>query len=191
MLIVAASLFTFTWTFVHALLYFPDTEVPAPRLESAASANAAHPASLPSRILIPALAIDAPVQRVGVNAKGNMAAPSNFTDVAWYKYGTVPGMKGSAVMAGHVDNGLGLPGVFKNLEDIRAGDDVFIIDRKGRQLHFEVTDIEVYPYKAVPIGELFGRHDVSRLNLITCEGEWVPGDKTYDHRMVIYTELVS
>ena len=37
----------------------------------------------------PALGIDAFVRHVGVNAQGDMATPGNFTDVGWYKYGTI------------------------------------------------------------------------------------------------------
>ena len=53
----------------------------------------------PSRLIIPSLDIDTNVQHVGLAKSGNMAAPNNFTDVSWWKYGTVPGYRGSAVMA--------------------------------------------------------------------------------------------
>jgi LPXTG-site transpeptidase (sortase) family protein len=128
---------------------------------------------------------------VGVNALGNMRAPSNFTDVSWYEYGTVPGMVGSAVIAGHVDNGLGLDGVFKHLSDMQVNDDLYIETIGGAMLHFKVSDIETYPYQDVPTTTLFGQDDAARLNLITCDGTWVPGHDTYDHRIVIYTRLVA
>src|SRR6185503_17165796 len=108
----------------------------------------------------------------------NMGTPSNFTDVAWYKYGTVPGQVGSAVIDGHVDNGLALAGVFKHLTDIKNGADVYVITKEGTKIHFVVQDIQSYPYKSVPTTLLFNQKDRARLNLVTCAGTWVPGDKT-------------
>ena len=52
-----------------------------------------------------------------------------------------------------------------------------------------VTDIEVYPYQAVPTGLIFNQADKARLNLITCDGTWVKGDKTYSERLVVFAEL--
>jgi LPXTG-site transpeptidase (sortase) family protein len=189
-IIIAAGVFIVT--LVHATFFAPESiAVPAaqsgktPELYSVASS------SLPSRLIIPSLGINANIQYVGVNAQGNMRAPDNFTDVSWYQYGTVPGMIGSAVMAGHVDNGLGLDGVFKHLTDLKVDDDVYIQTIGGTRLHFKVSDIEVYPYQSVPTTTLFAQHDAARLNLITCDGSWVSGGDTYDHRIVIYTREVK
>ena len=148
--------------------------------------------TLPSRLIIPSLNIDANVQQVGINVKGNMGTPNNFTDVAWYKPGTIPGEKGSAVMDGHVDNGLALAGVFKKLNTIKVGDDVYVTRADGVKLHFRVVDTQLVPYTDKSANEkVFTQNDAARLNLITCTGEWVPGDKTYDHRLVVYTKLVK
>lgn len=172
-----------------ATWHVADTDVPAPQLAwSDVRTIAAN--DLPGRLRVPALGIDAPVQHVGVNAKGNMRAPNNFTDVGWYKYGTPPGSVGSAVIAGHVDNGLGLPGVFVQLEKIKIGDDLYVIQKDGDEFRFRVTEIQVYPYTRVPRDILFLRRDIARLNLITCEGAWVAGEKMYDQRLVVYSELV-
>lgn len=180
-LVMAAALIVFGWTLVHALWYAPDG--------SPTGAVVAATSSDPTRLVIPALNISANVQYVGVNAQGNMRAPDNFTDVAWYDPGVVPGQLGSAVIDGHVDNGLGLDGVFKHLQDIAIGNDVYVVDKNGVQLHFKVVDIETYPYENTPANTIFGRTDTARLNLITCEGVWVPSGDTYDHRLVVYTEL--
>lgn len=186
---VAVTAVIFITTLVHAVYYAPETEVAPPPGLAAASASVPD-AVKPARLQIPALTIDAKVQQVGVNAQGNMMAPSNFTDVAWYKYGTTPGHIGSAVIDGHVDNGLSLAGVFKHLGDITLGDDVYIVDGNGAKLHFRVVAIKIYPYTAPIADEIFGRTDAARLNLITCTGTWVSGKRTYNERLVVYTELV-
>jgi len=185
-IILAAGIFA--WTATHALFYASDSGLPAP---AQAEPLTAATSSLPSLLIIPSLNISAHVQYVGVNAQGNMRAPSNFTDVAWYELGTVPGQLGSSVIDGHVDNGLGLDGVFKHLDELKVGDDVYIQMQNGGKLHFVVSDIETYQYQDVPLQMLFSRSDAARLNLITCEGTWVPSGDTYDHRIVIYTKLVN
>ena len=95
-----------------------------------------------------------------------------------------------AVIAGHVDNGLALPGVFKHLDELKIGDDVYVERKDGTELHFKVTVIQKYPYRNVPLKTLFSRRDLPRLNLITCGGTWVPGERSYDERLVVYSELV-
>ncbi len=187
--VTVAAIFVFVFTLVNATLYAPDTEVAAPALVAEAVGAKVPPERHPSRLSIPALKINASVQSVGVNAKGNMAAPSNFTDVAWYKYGFVPGQQGNAVVAGHVDNGLGLSGVFKRLKDLKVGDDVYIERKDGAKLHFVVVEVKSYPYKEVPLEKLFGNSNKAMLNLISCEGAWIKTDKTYDKRLVVFTEL--
>ncbi len=144
----------------------------------------------PARLLIPKLEIDAAVQQLGVTKTGNMAAPDNFTDVSWYKFGTVPGQIGSAVMAGHEDNAISLDGVFKHLEDLEVGDDVYVVTESGERLHFRVVDSQIYPYDKSPLEKIFNTTDKARLNLITCAGDWLPAAKTNDKRLVVYTELV-
>ncbi len=144
----------------------------------------------PVKLIIPKLDINTNIQHVGVTKKGNMSAPSNFTDVSWYKYGTVPGNIGSAVIAGHEDNALSLDGVFKHLEDLEVGDDIYIQNTGGERVHFRVVDKEIYPYNDAPLDRIFDDKSGASLNLITCAGDWIPEEKTNDKRLVVYTKLV-
>jgi len=146
---------------------------------------------LPERLIIPKLNIDADVQRLGVTKTGNMAAPSNFTDVSWYKFGTVPGELGSAVISGHEDNALALDGVFKHLEDLELGDRIYVAGENGTRHEFRVVEKAIYPYDQSPTERIFNASGKARLNLITCAGDWLASAKTNDKRLVIYTELVK
>lgn len=111
--------------------------------------------------------------------------------MGWYTGGSRPGQEGTAVVAGHVDNALGLSGVFKHLGDMEMGNDVYIETTEGETLHFRVLKKEIYPYDAVPIDELFFKTGGRYLNLITCSGRWLATQHTYSHRLVVYTELVA
>ena len=146
--------------------------------------------NLPEILSIPGLGINAPVQHLGITESGNMAAPANFTDVSWYKYGTIPGATGSAVMAGH-DNGIYVRGVFLRLNELKVGDDVYVTNEKGKKLHFKVIETTVYPYDKAPLEKIFNRSDGVYLNLITCTGTYVKAIGSSDHRIVVYTKLVE
>lgn len=188
--ITALAGVVFVTTLVRATLYAPNSEVASSTLEALAPARQASQGDLPERLRIPALSIDAHVRHVGVDEKGDMATPGNFTDVGWYKYGTVPGFVGSAVMDGHVDNALALDGVFKHLGKLKPGDDVYIRTASSTELHFVVREVASYPAAQVPADRLFNAKGGAYLNLITCTGTWVKSSNEYDQRLVVYTELV-
>lgn len=193
-LLVAIAIGVFAFTLVHAVWYAPDLEVSDSSVHVATSTPAqlaADSQDFPSRLQIPSLQIDANVQHVGIAKSGAMAVPNNFTDAAWYKYGALPGQEGTAVMDGHVDNGLSLAGVFKHLDSIQMGSDIYIVTASGQKLHYVVSDIQLYPYQAVPMSNILTTSGPARLALITCDGAWVQGNRTYDHRLVVYATLSS
>lgn len=148
--------------------------------------------SLPSLLSIPSIGILAAVQTVGL-VEGNsreMATPSNFTDVAWYKDSAVPGASGSAVLTGHL-NGKNVPrAVFYNLDKLVPGDNLYITDREGITLKFVVVKVKNFAYND-PTDEVFlSNNTTAKLNLITCGGSWLPEISRYDTRTVIFSELV-
>lgn len=176
----------FVWTALLMVFYVPDSELYVP---VSAMSPAPLEASKPARLEIPSLRISADIEDVGINAKREMGTPRDARNVGWYKYGPVPGQIGSAVIDGHLKNGFAFGGVFSNLRDIQLNDDVYIITEAGSRLHFVVTEITLYPYTDAPTDIIFGKKDTARLNLITCAGVWLPGQYTYDQRLVVYTEL--
>jgi sortase A len=176
----------FTNTLVHAVAYDTDNSA-----SPTGTAPKVIPANHPSRLIIPTLSINAAVQDTTITKRGTMGTPTNFTDVAWYEYGALPGDPGEAVIDGHVDNGLGLSGVFKELGNIQKGTDIFILEHGGTKLHFVVTDVSSYDYKSVPMEKILYAGRLPRLALITCEGTWISGEKTYDERVVVTARLVN
>lgn len=174
----------FVLTLIQTMWWGQDSELAVP--PGIAASVALNP---PLRLLIPSLGIDAAVQHVGISFKGNMSVPDNYSDVGWYRWGPSPGQLGSAVMDGHVNNNLSLPGVFNRLGEIKVGDHVYVVEKDGSKIDFVVTGIELYPYDAAPTDLIFNRRDKARLNLITCQGAWVEAAKTYNERLVVFTQL--
>lgn len=146
----------------------------------------------PARLRIPAIGVDAAVQQVGLTASGTMGIPTNFTDVAWYKNGPRPGEPGSAVIDGHLDGRNTPRAVFYDLGKLKAGDIVEVEDANGITRRFRVVERKYYDYKASSTQEIFfGDASKTRLNLITCTGDWIKTKRTYDERVVVFTELVT
>lgn len=145
----------------------------------------------PVRLRIPALAVDAHVEQLGERVGGEMATPTHPSNVGWYRYGAIPGENGNMVMAGHLDRVDGSPAVFWELEALTIGDAVVVQDSTGTEYHYVVTEGASYPYNRAPIDDIFGFGLVSRLNLITCRGEWDRNQQNYSQRYVVYTELVK
>lgn len=145
---------------------------------------------VPRRIEIPVLGVDADVEQVGITKSGRMATHESFSTAAWYKYGPAPGEEGSAVIAGHLDNALGMPGVFSSLKDLRPGDKIVVINTNREELHFVVESAEVLAPDA-DTANIFATDGPPRLVLITCEGEWDQEHKQYTGRRAIYAVLAE
>jgi LPXTG-site transpeptidase (sortase) family protein len=145
--------------------------------------------SYPKELIIPSINVNSKVVYVGVTKLGNMATPNNFTDVGWYEYGKLPGEEGTAVIAGHVNDGVAFPAVFGNLNKVNIGDDVFVDTVSGGQIHFVVTNIATYDFNA-PTQEIFNQNNGKYLKLITCSGVWVNKYKTHNKRLVVTAEEI-
>ena len=142
----------------------------------------------PTRLLIPSLGINAHVQYVGLTAAGAIGAPSNFTDVAWFVRSALPGQRDVTFFDGHVDNGLGLAGVFKYLANIKKGAAINIVTKNQKTLHFIVTSSVAYNYLNVPMAALLNSK-IPTIRLMTCDGIWVNGQRTYNERLVVTAVL--
>jgi sortase A len=180
--VLIGSVALFAITLTGAVWYSPQNEISVQALVSEEP---------PVRLVIPKLDLDVQVQQAGLIAGNRMASPTNYTDVAWYKYGPAPGELGSAVIAGHLDNGLGLTGVFKDLNKLQPGDALTVETEDGDLLHFVVEQLVTYPYDQVP-PSIFTSKDKARLNLITCAGKWIKTPDlgwTIDQRLIVYAVL--
>ncbi|GKV70037.1 class F sortase [Sporosarcina sp. NCCP-2716] len=172
-------------------------EIPAAEPASSPTVPAAAPEKtlqkeergvIPASIEIPAIGVRTDIEAVGTLVNGQMGVPEDVNHVGWFEPGTMPGSQGSAVMAGHIDSLTG-PAIFYKLDQLKPGDDVIVTGKEGQQLTFTVTRSEVFPRNDSPIDEIFGFSYGSRLNLITCTGDFNRKAKTHEERLVVYTEL--
>ncbi len=142
------------------------------------------PVELPRRLRIPSIAVDAPVEYVGLAADGAMDVPRDGGHVAWYKLGPRPGEVGNAVLAGHVDWG-GKVAVFWLLGQLKPGDTVEVVGADDKKYEFVVQWQRSYDASNAPVQEVFGQAGVPEITLITCGGEFDRKTRQYLSRIVV------
>jgi len=148
--------------------------------------------SVPVRIRIPAISVDAPVMEVGKNADDTVQVPPldahNLT--GWYRYGASPGQRGPAVILGHVDSLTGIS-VFYYLKDLHAGDRVYVTLADGQVAAFAVDGEQKVSKDDFPTASVYGESSYPGLRLITCGG---PFDRTTGHyleNLIVYAHLLA
>jgi hypothetical protein len=146
--------------------------------------------SLPTRLLIPAIGVNAAVEHVGLATDGGMDVPKQWADVAWFDEGPAPGQAGNATIDGHLDSTTA-PAVFWRLGALKPGDRVLVALANAQTIAFTVRAMAHYPYNQAPLQQIFGPSTSTNLNLITCGGSWDAFTKNYSQRVVVYTSMAD
>jgi Sortase domain len=156
---------------------------------AAAVPRAAGPMPLPAlprvvatSITIPAIGVRSGLQSLRLNARGVLQAPTDPNTAGWYSAGPVPGDRGPAVIAGHLDSFTG-PAVFLRLSQLRPGDLVVVHRSDGTDARFRVQSVRKYAKNAFPTQAVYGPTPLPALRLITCGG-------AYNHRLRRYPDDV-
>lgn len=151
-----------------------------------ANTDVARAPGQPVRIAIPAAAISAPVDPVGVESDGEVQIPEDVTRVGWYRYSVAPGSSaGSTVLVGHVDSAVQGEGAFFGLHTLAAGNVVRLQLAGGRTLTYRVVSRQQFPKGQVPLQALFALTGAPRLTLITCGGSFNETIRSYRDNIVI------
>ena len=145
---------------------------------------------MPVRLAVPGRGVDAVVDAVGVQPDGQMTLPEDVDRVGWYRFGPAPGVVGSAVIAGHVDDREQGLGAMAPLREAEVGDEVVVTDSAGTTTRWRVLSRELIQKQALPLDRLFAREGPPRLTLITCGGPFLPEFGSYRDNVVVVTEPV-
>jgi LPXTG-site transpeptidase (sortase) family protein len=149
------------------------------------------PPSDPVRLRIPQIDVDAPVMGLGLARDGSLDVPpaEDRNLAGWYEDGTTPGAKGTAIVAGHVDNAQG-PAVFYSLGALKKGHRIEVLRADGRTAVFTIDAIEVYEADDFPDKKVYGAGERAELRVITCGGGF--SEKTgYQGNVVAYGHLIG
>lgn len=118
-------------------------------------------------------------------ADGSLAAPEDPDRAGWYADGPVPGERGPAVVAGHVDSETG-PAVFARLQELRAEDEVLVSLSTGEEVRFEVDRTVTTRKDDFPTAEVYGPVPDAQLRLITCGGPYDTVAGSYLDNAVVF-----
>ncbi|MFJ6071471.1 class F sortase [Streptomyces sp. NPDC093065] len=167
----------------------PDTRAAAG--DAPASGVTPLPYSVPDRVSVPAIQVDAPVMGVGLDADGWVDAPppEDPNLAGWFTGAVSPGEKGTSVVVGHVDNQQG-PAVFYGLGALKKGNKVEVHRQDGKTAVFEIYGIEVFEKNNFPGDRVYGSKGTPELRVITCGGGFTK-QNGYDGNVVAFARLVE
>ncbi len=166
------------------------------------------PVTIPLRLQIPILDVDAPMLAVGLTEGNNMDAPKgpygdpNWSSTFWYRGSAIPGEPGTATVAGHVNGMLGEPETFARIRRLKPGDLIIIkVTDSDDAIYFVVDEVKKYSLTELSEPELSQRifgggmgsdgkritDGVAHLTLITCTGNYKDGE--FDNRIIVFATL--
>lgn len=170
----------------------PTFTLTPPPLDSGAEVSAYRvPYSIspqPVGIEIPAAGVAGDVQPVGMTDAVTMQVPSDIKVVGWFDRSVLPIADiGHTVLVGHRDGSKDPEGVFRNLENVRVGDEINVRDLSGRLIDYVVTTVDLlsddkFAQEAPWIFRVNGPH---RLVLITCGGTYDRARGGYQANIVV------
>lgn len=147
-------------------------------------------ANEPRMIDLPSIGASGCIQKVGLDQHNAIAAPTNIHVAGWYTSSMLPGQKGVSVIDGHLSGRYG-PAIFANLEKLKPEDKIRVQFGDESWKEFVVISLHSYPVDTV-MTKLFepSKNNKNQLNLITCDGAYDAGTKTFDRRVVVQTALL-
>ena len=161
----------------------PHWGAPLPVVDPAPAPGPRIPTAPPAQLLIPALDVHRPVEKVSVNQYGILNLPANSWNAGWYRGGPVPGAPGDSVIEGHAGYP-GQPMIFGKLVDLHRGDRIIVVLSDGSRHLFLVESTRSFPAgTAIPgLGDPYGE---PRLTLITCTGHFDKKNHWFSDRLVL------
>ena len=154
-----------------------------PWVQATAAPVATHAA--PVRLSIPAIDVQTPLVRLGLNPDGTLEVPTDFSVAGWYDRGPKPGERGAAVIVGHVDNTEG-PAVFYWLGQLTPGDVVHVRLADRTEVRFRVYAVREYPKTTFPTALVYAATPMPELRLITCGGPFDASSGHYLDNIVVF-----
>ncbi|MCF4140569.1 class F sortase [Streptomyces sp. Tue 6430] len=156
-------------------------------------AGAARPLgrSAPVALRIPAIGVDTPLVRLGLQADGSVEVPAVTADdrAGWYRYSPTPGQTGPSVILGHATVGKYGDGVFRRLHRLRPGDGITARLENGTSADFAVTAVRTVGKAEFPTADVYGNVDRPELRLITCGGPVT--EDGYRDNVIVFAVLTS
>ncbi|MFC3573604.1 class F sortase [Streptomyces yaanensis] len=171
----------------------PGVVVPAlPGPNATAVTTRGLPRSVPKRIEIPQIGVDAPFTALSLGASGQLNPPpaNNTNLVGWFRGGASPGERGASIVVGHVDTKTA-PAVFVLLRTLKPGSRVDITRADGIVARFEVDSVDTFSKAHFPDDRVYADTPTPELRVITCGGTYNHTVHDYESNVVVFAHLDS
>lgn len=154
--------------------------------------DAALPASVPVRVEVPSIGVNAPLIPLGKQANGEVDTPPGQpgSPGGWYKDSPTPGQSGSAVILGHVNTTNSDVGLFYRLHELTPGQAITVTRSDHTAAVFTVDKVDIYHKSTFPTVEVYQNADRPEVRLITCGG-YDRATGQYLDNTVVYAHLTS
>jgi sortase (surface protein transpeptidase) len=172
------------WAYTNGYLTVPSVATQGPAPAQFAGRSTGRPNLLPVGLKIPAIGVSTSVVPLGLNSDKTVEVPSNPADAGWYRLGSMPGARGSAVILGHVDSLKG-PAVFYRLRTLTRGAHVNVKRANGTTARFVVRTIKSYANVDFPAGSVYRNKGAPMLTLVTCGGAYDKTNGGYQENVVV------
>lgn len=144
--------------------------------------------SVPTRIRIASIDLDAPMQAVSLKSDGSLSVPSDPYVTGWYQGSPTPGEIGPSVIDGHVDR-IGGIAVFWRLRELKPGDIIEVDRANGSTARFVVDSLEQFSQDNFPTQKVYGNIEYAGIRLITCGGVFNIATRHYSDNTVVFGHL--
>jgi hypothetical protein len=195
--LVAVAGLAMTYISQHTPRWAPPPAPPAAAAAArgAATGRGAAPLSrsLPVRVRVPSIGVDARIIPLGLGPGRTVRVPSLSTPMlaSWFDQGAAPGQRGSAVLFGHVDTAVTGPAVFYRLGDLRPGDLIYVTRADGQTAVFRVNSVALFPQWSFPSQRVYGHSTDPQLRLITCGGDFDTQTHLYLDRTIAFASYLG
>ena len=171
---------------------------PSSAVPSSPEARTADGAVVPSRLVVPAIGVDATVETRGTVSYTNpftgaevagYGVPTDLRNTSWWSDGPAPGSGRMAIVLGHSG-----PGVFDRLTELHAGDEVTLRSSDGEVLELTVLGEPVTGLdKATSaLADTLNAHpDDAAVALVTCGGEFDESADASEDNTVVFARLAG
>lgn len=145
---------------------------------------------VPVRVVIPAIGVDARIERLGLNADETMQVPTTLADAGWFQPGPEPGETGAAVIVGHLNSTRG-PGVFARLSSLRRGQVIAVYLQDGSRVRFVARSTLRISKSRFPTKLVYARTPKPTLRVITCAGWLDPATGHHADNYIVFSTLLD
>lgn len=128
-----------------------------------------------ARMRIPSIAVDHPVEEIGIT-NNQLDTPTDANgSIGWYYIYDRPGHGGNAVFSAHKNYNF-QDGPFARLDKVNPGDSIIVEMKDGPEYTYEVIFYHRYDVESIPMGELIDAPqkppESEWITLITCGGRF-------------------